>query len=270
MSESLDKTRTAIESYDQWFSNSSWTKWFPANSVGSLPTIVVTETELKGRYLGNSYGNLGLVSAAKWEDFFRPDSGLEYVLNSIQRFSLRMLYGSKLGTHYPSRGCMWDFHVHQPDSRISTHVGFLCESCQTLLKQETSPTEFSELTSLIKNEWVGAESDSSSVAGILRKNYRYSLSRSSGLHQGAFVGIGEAMKSEFGKLLIEVFKWSLIVTITLLLLTYFPEVTKKWKDFMSGPKEEHSSQVASPNSSSVANVTTPEINTNSTNSSNSQ
>lgn len=260
--------RTAVSDYDNWFAESNWKKWFQATTTQQTPTIVVTETAIKGGYLGDSQPDLALVSAAKWEDFFLPDSGLEYVLNSIQRFSLRMLYASKLRTHYPSRGCLWDFHVHQPDSRISSHLGFLCETCQQLLKTDTSPAEYEELMTLLSNKWIGSETETSSVAGILRKSYKYSLSRSSGLHQDTFAGVSDAMKSEFGKLLIEVIKWSLIVIITLLLLTYFPEATKKWKEFFNGPKDANASITISPSPSPVAN--TSETNANLPNDSNPQ
>lgn len=254
LKDALVKTRTAITDYDDWLAKCGYLTY----DTHRDPAIVITETALWGRYLSSCGKDVGVVSAAKWEDFFRPASGLEYVLNSIQRFSLRMLYGAKLGTHYPSRGCLWDFHVHQPDTKISSHLGFLCETCRGLLRQQTSPEEFNELTSLINNDWIGSESDSSSVAGILRKNYRYSLSRSSGLHPGVLSGISESMKSEFGKFVIEVVKWTLIVLITLLSLTYFPDATKKIRELINSSTDTPAPKaIAEPNPSPTPQAAVP-------------
>jgi hypothetical protein len=238
LAESLNEASSAISSHDDWFEKCGYNRYDTQRD----PVIVVTETALRGGFLGNCGREVALVSAANWEDFFRPASGLEYILNSIQRFSLRMLYGSKLGTHYPSRGCIWDFHVHQPDSTISSYLGFLCETCRNRLASETLPSDYAQLMSLIENEWVGSESDPSSVAGILRKHYRYSLSRSAGLHPGIFSAITESMKSEFGKFTIEVLKWSLIVLITLFFITYFPDLARKWRELTGPPDQPYPGQ----------------------------
>src|ERR1039458_3810510 len=45
---------------------------------------------------------------------------------SVQRISLRLLFGSIVGYHYSNRGCLWDFRCHQQDGRIASLLGFLC------------------------------------------------------------------------------------------------------------------------------------------------
>ena len=243
LTEVIAKARKAIDDHDDWFEKCGYNRYDTKRD----PAIIITETPLWGRYISYCGTDIAVLSAAKWEDFFRPAAGLEYVLTGVQRLTLRIAFGPGIGSHYPTRGCLWDFHVHQPDSKISSFFGFLCETCRANLQKTTSGTEYSELIKLIENDWLGSDSDPHSVAGILKKNYQYSMTRSTGLSPGIFTSVGEAMKSEFGKFLIEVIKWALIVLITLFFLTYFPDVTKKWKEFISASPE-----------STPATKTTPE------------
>lgn len=254
LKEVIANARKAIDDHDDWFEKCGYNRYDTRRDLA----IIITETPLWGRYISYCGTDIAVLSAAKWEDFFRPAAGLEYVLTGVQRLTLRIAFGPGLGSHYPTRGCLWDFHVHQPDSKISSFLGFLCETCRANLQKNTSATEYGELVTLMENDWLGSESDPQSVAGILKKNYRYSMTRSTGLNPGVFDSVSEAMKSEFGKFLIEVFKWSLIVLITLFFLTYFPDVTKKWKELMSSSSESISTTKATPEATQSP-TPTPEL-----------
>ncbi len=166
--EVIEKASKAITDHDNWFEKCGYNRYDTRRD----PAIIITETPLWGRYMSYCGTNIAVLSAAKWEDFFRPAAGLEFVLTGIQRLTLRIAFGPGLGSHYPTRGCLWDFDVHQPDSKISSFLGFLCETCRENLKKVTSPTEYEDLIRLLENDWLGTDTDPHSVSGILKKNYR--------------------------------------------------------------------------------------------------
>ena len=218
----LDKVRAAVDDYDKWFLGSGWNSYDSELS----PAIVITETPLAGHYLTICKQQLGFISLADWKEFFKPGSALEYILANVQRLSLRLCYGSQIGSHFPTRGCIWDFDVHQPDIRIAAFLGSLCETCKGRLKQGTTDTEFSEIEQLISNEWIGRTDDPFSVAAALVKNYKYELRKPTGLTPGLLSSISQSMRTEVGKFFFDILKWVLILIITLLLASYFPGVYK--------------------------------------------
>lgn len=208
----------AITDYDRWFASCSYNKF----DSDPCPTIVITETPIEGGYIGLSRGNVALISLANWKSYFRPGSALEYLLCGVQRYALRLSYGS-IGSHYVTRGCIWDFHVHQLDSRISGYLGFLCSTCEASLQSSVSPDDMEDIKSMISNDWIGNTTDLSSVASIMSKNYRYDLRRSSGLSSSLMTTISNSMKTEVGKFFFDIAKVALAALATLYIATHFPD-----------------------------------------------
>ena len=217
-----DHVKKAIDDYDTWFVSSGYNKY----DYEQAPAIVITESPLAGNYLSFTRNHLGIISLAEWNNFFKPGSALEYILTSIQRLSLRLCYGSTFGSHFPTRGCIWDFHGHQPDVRISAFLGFLCDTCRQNLRKTTNEIEFKEIEALISNEWIGNKDNPLSVAALLAKNYKYELRRATGLSPRLFSSISESMKTEVGKFFFDIIKWVLIALITIAFASYFPAVYK--------------------------------------------
>ncbi|WP_440975051.1 hypothetical protein [Pseudoxanthomonas winnipegensis] len=213
-----EPTSKAIADYDHWFAGCAYNKF----DSDPCPTIVITETQIEGGYIGLSRDNTALISLAKWKNYFRPGSALEYLLCGVQRYALRLSYGS-IGSHYVTRGCIWDFHVHQLDSRISGYLGFLCSKCESLLESSVSPREMKDIKSMISNDWIGSTTDLSSVASIMSKNYRYDLKRSSGLSSSLMTTISNSMKTEVGKFFFDIAKVALAALATLYIATHFPD-----------------------------------------------
>lgn len=216
-------TQKAIEQYDLWVKKREANR-YDSNPLD--PVIVITETVLQENYISFCENNIGIISAAEWEKFFKPASALEYILTSIQRLSLRLCYGSVIGSHYPTRGCLWDYNINVPDVRISAFLGFLCETCRNGLKKAISQTDYDEIVRLIENRWIGNRESSSSVAGILAKNYKYDLSRSTGLNPGFMATIRRSMQSEVGRTLLDILKWLAILLLTIFLASHFPSISK--------------------------------------------
>lgn len=213
-----EPTTKAIAAYDSWFVSSTY------NNFDSYPcpTIIVTETPIDGGYMGLSRGDTALISLANWKSYFMPGSALEYLLCGVQRYALRLSYGS-IGSHYVTRGCIWDFHAHQQDSRISGYLGFLCSTCEASLEKTVSSSEMQEIKSMISNDWIGSTSNLASVASIMSKNYRYDLKRSSGLSSNLMIAISNSMKTEVGKFFFDIAKVALAALATLYVAMHFPD-----------------------------------------------
>jgi hypothetical protein len=97
-----DDVKKAIEDYDRWFMASGYNK----HDYQEAPAIVVTETPMAGKYMlirGIPSACLVLPTGKLF-----LSSALEYMLNNIQRLSLRLCYGS-VSSHFPTRGCILGF-----------------------------------------------------------------------------------------------------------------------------------------------------------------
>ena len=216
-----EPTKEAISKHDQWFKNSTYSKF----DLDSSPTIVITEAPIEGGYIGLSQDRIALISLAKWKTYFKPGSALEYLLRGTQRYALRLCYGP-IGSHYATRGCIWDYNVYQRDTKISGHLGYLCSTCETLIKRSTDECTLKSIKYMVSNEWIGDTSDLSSVASIINKNYKYDLKRSTGLHTSLFTEIGKSMKSDAGKFFFDIAKVALAALATLYIASQFPEIYK--------------------------------------------
>lgn len=216
-----DTAKKAVDNYDRWFSNCNYNQF----DTTPQPTIIITETKFEGGYLGSSRKNLAIVSLAEWKKFFNPGSALEYILGSAQRYSLRLLY-KNIGSHYATRGCIWDFDVHQPDSRIAAYMGILCSTCRSSLLAAMTPAEFKDVEHLISNEWIGSNDVPTSASANLRKIFRYPLRRSTGLHPGFIESLSQGMRSELGKFFFDILKVILAALGTLYIASKFPDTYK--------------------------------------------
>ena len=219
-----DTIKTAVENYDKWFKLSGYKRWFKPDPV---PTIVVTETPFEGGYLGYCGSDLAVVSLANWEGFFKPGSALEYILGSVQRNSRRLLYRN-IGTHYATRGCVWDFNVHQPDARVAAYMGTLCSTCKDNLSKVASPAELLDAERLLSNDWIGLNDTPTSTSAYLHKIFGYPLRRSTGLHPGIVQSISQGMRTELGKFILDIVKVMLAALGTLYIASHFPDLYKAW------------------------------------------
>lgn len=214
--------REAIAQYDLWVKNRQ------ANNFDSVPapSIVITETGIQEHYISFCGEDIAIISAAKWMQFFKPASALEYILVSVQRLSLRLCYGSVIGSHYPTRGCLWDYDINVPDVRISAFLGFLCETCRNGLNKKIRLNEYDQIVRLMENHWIGDRESPSSIAGILAKNYKYDLSLSIGLNPGFMSKLAQSLPPWFGKSIIDIGKWLIIFLLTIWIASCFPSIAK--------------------------------------------
>lgn len=215
-----DGVKHAIADHDNWLARSGYNTY----DTISCQTIVVTGTPIVGQYLSLSEAQIAIVSTSTWKSYFRPASALEYVLTSVQRLSLRLTYGSGIGSHFPTRGCIWDFDAHQPDFRISAFLGFLCHTCSVALGSAASAEDQGDIRTLLANEWIVSGDNASSVASLLAKNYRYELWRSTGLSPSLFSLISQSMRDGLGKSVFEVIKWIVVALVTIYFTSLFPSL----------------------------------------------
>ena len=150
-------------------------------SQGPLPTIVVTETPLSGRFISVTEGNLAVVTVAGWQEEYAPPSALEFLLLSVERLALRVTLVPVLQAHYPTRACIADFTPYISDFKAAILVGHLCSDCTAILSHVLSEHEMHDLGHLISHKWLGKLEDSGSVASNLKRVYEYDLSRTRGL-----------------------------------------------------------------------------------------
>lgn len=212
----------ALKKHDSWLKNSGYNTF----DCQDGPTLVVTETPLQGDYLSFSQRYLAVISIARWDKHYAPPSVLEFVMGNVQRIALRLCFGNAVGSHYPTRGCIWDFDVHQPDAKIGASLGWLCETCEQTLRKHISAPELSDIKRLISGEWIGAKETPGSVANSLASVYSFDLTRTKGLNPGFWSFLPQAVITELMKSGIEIGKWVLILLITVWIASHFPNIAR--------------------------------------------
>jgi hypothetical protein len=176
--ELMSHIRTLVQNHDLWLKNlpTTYGNW----TLRDGPTIVITETEMEGGYFGWSDGTVAVVSLAAWKRYSVPTSILEFVLSAVQRYTLRMTVNDKIGAHYPTRACIWDFDAHQDDAALAHLAGYLCEQCQRLIQGSTSEDALAEIENLLSHRWIGNTDTPGEVASTLRRAFGYDLARTRG------------------------------------------------------------------------------------------
>lgn len=216
----LLSVKRIVEQYDSYLI----TRSHPVD-FRSIPTIVITDLSISNGFFSYTNGPLGLVSTANWKHYFKPASTLDYVLTSTQRLALRMLFNSQIDSHFETKGCIWDYCQYQPDSRISIFNGYICvDCCHKLTEVGLTHEQVDDLQSLVTNNWLGAKSDQYSISGILAKNYKYDLSRSTGPSSNFFTVILDGLREEIVYIIRWSVRWSIITVLTLFIITRFPSV----------------------------------------------
>lgn len=214
----------ALGSFDQWLKTQN------QYDVDDCPSIIVTEASIDGGYISFTSKNVGLISMAKWKSFFKPVSALDYLLFSTQRLTMRLAFTNSIGSHYPIRGCLWDYDDHQPDARIAILLGHICQTCKTKLIAAAGEDTYSQIARLVENKWLGDKSTQFSPASILASVHKYDLTRSTGLNSSFYTRVTDSLGAEIGKILSDALKWASVIIITLTLAAYFPSVLSKIKE----------------------------------------
>jgi hypothetical protein len=129
--EGIGLIRKVIEEHDRWLSNLPAS--YGGGAIENSVTIVITETPFQGGYYANAEGDIAVLSIANWQRHFAPPSVLEFILSRVQRYALRLGFSTPIGSHYPTRACIWDFDANVDDTRTGVLVGYLCGRCEEAL-----------------------------------------------------------------------------------------------------------------------------------------
>jgi hypothetical protein len=214
--------KATLDRHDKWLHEGGYN---PYDCVPA-PSIIITETPLAGGYLSFCQNDVAVISVAQWDENYAPPSAAEFVLSSVQRVALRLCFGRMIGSHYPTRGCIWDFNVHQPDARIGLSLGWLCRTCMMQLKTQASDSEIAEIEKLLIGDWIGRKNDPGSVSSTLAHLYSFDLARTKGLSPGFWSFLPQTAISELTKAAIDVAKWVAILLLTVFVASHFPNIAQ--------------------------------------------
>lgn len=209
------KLHEIVEKYDQWVEQRA-KQHPPANNFDSFPgpSIVITESFLENHFISFSNRDLSIISAHEWKAFFWPISALEYILASVQRVSLYIAFGQSIHSHYPTRSCLWDYSINQPDFRYSVLLGLLCETCRNQLGKAIGPERLMEFNRFLENRWIHEDKPPSSIAGTLWKIYGYEISRATGLSPSIGSSLRHYIRTGFGQAISESIKLLIVSALT--------------------------------------------------------
>lgn len=177
-----DQMKDVIVAHDKWFRELS-TSYGGGHSLKG-GTIIVTETSFQGAYFATALNEIAVITVANWQRNFAPPSPLEFILKMVQRYTTRICFGPGVGSHYSTRGCLWDFDANVMDAKITTSVKFICSQCRADLQICMTPEKIKALECLIDHTWIGETENPGSVASTLKRVFDYDLARTRGLSPG--------------------------------------------------------------------------------------
>lgn len=190
-----------LQGHDAWFRS------LPANYGGgdsfNGATVVVTETPFEGAYFASAEGNVAVITVAHWHHYFSPPSVLEFILRMVQRYTARIAFSPTMGSHYSTRGCLWDFDANVHDARITTAVSYICAQCEAALNNALSLEKSEALKKLIDHRWIGKIEDTGSIGSNLRRIFGYDLARTQGLSPSFFDRLSDVGAKQFAELFIK-------------------------------------------------------------------
>ncbi|MCI0620295.1 MAG: hypothetical protein L0387_01235 [Acidobacteria bacterium] len=198
-STAIEQLRPLLQKHDEWLQQ------LPSNygnrTIRPAPTVVITETPFEGFYFGWSAGDLAIASVSHWRKRQTPPSLLEFILDQVQRYALRMGVNQRIGSHYPTRACIWDFDANVSDAKMSVLVGHLCGACEDFLLEQLSESELKEIRHLLSHTWIGRTDEPGSVASNLKRVFGYDLARTRGLSPSFLDHLRQASSSEMVRLI---------------------------------------------------------------------
>jgi hypothetical protein len=192
--------RKTVHTHDEWLRQ--LTPTYGGWTIEPAPTIVVTETPFERPFYGFSGEDIAIISVANWQRYLAPPTVVEFVLSRVQRYALRLAFVPNLGSHYPTRACVWDFDANLEDTRAGILVGYLCSYCEAELSKVIDGKDLEQVRHLLSHDWLGRPDEPGSIAGNLKRMYGYDLARTKGLSHGLRDVLVEAIASEGGKWLI--------------------------------------------------------------------
>jgi len=198
--ELLGMVTDAVKIHDEWLFSlpRSYGRW----STEPAPTIVITESPMFGGYYGWAGDDLAVISVSGWERRYAPPSALEYVLRNVQRYSLRLTFGEAVGSHYPTRGCAWDFNASLVGIGAGILIGYMCSACEEGLRLQIDQSAIADVKKWLSQDWVGRVDDTGSVASNIKRVFGYDLARTKGLTRGFWDRMSEILTSESAKWLV--------------------------------------------------------------------
>jgi hypothetical protein len=175
----IDQLRPLLKKHDEWLETMphNYGNW----TIRPAPTVIITETPFEGYYFGWSAGDIAIASISRWSRSQTPPSLLEFILDQVQRYALRLGINQRIGSHYPTRACIWDFDPNVSDAKMSALVGYLCSACEEILREQLSECEVKEVRLLLSHSWIGRTDEPGSVASDLKRVFGYDLTRTRGL-----------------------------------------------------------------------------------------
>jgi hypothetical protein len=219
-----------LQGHDTWFR--SLPPSYGGNDLFSGATIVITETPFEGAYFASAEENVAVITVAHWHRHFAPPSVLEFVLRMVQRYTARVAFLPVVGSHYSTRGCIWDFDANVNDARITTTISFICANCESALSRALPPEKLDALKKLIDHRWIGKIEDTGSIASNLRRMFEYDLARTRGLSPSFLDRVKDVGTAQLATLFV---KTIVVVVASVLSLLILHKLKFNITDFLPKP-----------------------------------
>ena len=129
---------------------------------------IISAAGFRDNYFYVSNGALSVVAMGDWKRAMAPPSILEFIQIIVLKGALLALC-PELDTHLGTCGCVMDFSVALSDARQRVLVGWICQTCESILSEHGYSDLVAELRELLSRRWLGSPSDPAAPAGIISK-----------------------------------------------------------------------------------------------------
>lgn len=146
----------------------------------------------------DEHENIAVITTAEWNKYFSPPSVFEYLLGMIMSELVFMhpKLNPHLESHDETRGCMFDYAENKHDVRVDVGLGYICDQCKAIIRNDCEPGFLEEITKIVSREWMGNLNSPGTMAYDLKRYYKFDIDRDSGFNKSFW----EKVKDHFAEL----------------------------------------------------------------------
>ena len=198
------------------FQNFLYENNFAENAVIHVGII---DKPIDGNLFFESWINMIIITAHKWDKLFSPPSVFEYIIHCLNASIVQL--ATSIDSHDETRGCVVDYTRFKEDDKVDITLGYICDDCSSKIKEKSGEEFLQTIKIIASHNWIGSVDKPDSLAYNLKKYYKVDIEKDSGFNKSYW----EKAKEHFPELPLEILKTiinpivTVIVTLGILYLT---------------------------------------------------
>lgn len=144
-----------------------------------------------------------LFALGNWERSMAPPSVVEFILTLLADVAIETVCGdASPDSHQATKACVSDFNENLDDARYKALVGYLCPTCERIVKKRGGANFVKDARLLLSREWLGSADNPTAPAAIAKK-LGFDLFQTRGFKPTAWERAIEVLQEEWMKTVLQ-------------------------------------------------------------------